>query len=167
MLGEKNFVQVWIPSVFAQAQRVQHSLWEAILRKNRLWFGSSEAILKALFHQPESIIFKLFFFINFIFDFGVLAQTCLKPCLNGVLKFHFFFLNLSSKFPAGVRIRKLKYPYMDICDPYTGKKTTLHYKDFWQVKFKITKYFTKMSNRCQNGPIRMQNWNYSECFFFF
>ena len=27
-----------------------------------------------------------------------------------------YFLNLSSKFPAGVRVRTSKYPYMDICD---------------------------------------------------
>ena len=62
---------------------------------------SSEAILKALFDASESIRFKPFF-INFNFDFKVLAQKCLKPCVNGVLEFKFFFLNLSSKFVAGV-----------------------------------------------------------------
>ena len=52
-------------------------------------------------------------FINFDLDFGVFAQKCLKPCVNGVLKFKFFFLNLSS-FLAGVRVRTSKYIYMDI-----------------------------------------------------
>ena len=56
-----------------------------------------------------------FFFINFNFDFGVLTQKCLKPCENGVLKFQFFFLNLSSKVLAGVGVRTSKYLYMDIC----------------------------------------------------
>ena len=55
------------------------------------------------------------FFMNFTFDFGVLAQKCLKPCVNGILKFQFFFLNLSSKVLAGVIVRTSKYPYMDIC----------------------------------------------------
>ena len=54
------------------------------------------------------------FFINFNFEFRVLAQKCRKPCVNGVLKFQFFFLNLSSKVLAGVGVRTLKYPYMDI-----------------------------------------------------
>ena len=58
---------------------------------------------------------KHFFFINFYFDFGFLVQKCLKPFVNGVLKFQFFFLNLSSKIPAGVRVRLSKYPYVDIC----------------------------------------------------
>ena len=53
--------------------------------------------------------------IDFDFDFGVLAQKGLKPCINGVLKFQFFFLNLSSKVLAGVIVRTSKYPYMDIC----------------------------------------------------
>ena len=75
---------------------------------------SSEAILKALFDESESILFQPFF-INFNFDFGILARKCLKPCVNGVLKFQFFFLNLSSKVLAGVRVRTSKYPYMDIC----------------------------------------------------
>ena len=59
------------------------------------------------------------FFINFNFDFGVLAQKCLKPCVNGVLKFQFFFLKLCSKVLAGVGVRTSKYPYMDICDGVT------------------------------------------------
>ena len=71
--------------------------------------------LKALFDESERILFKVFF-INFNFDFGVLAQKCHKPCVNGVLKFQFFFLNISSKVLAGVGVRTSKYPYMDICD---------------------------------------------------
>ena len=67
-----------------------------ILFSNIFW-GSSEAILKAIFDESESLIFELFF-INFNFDFGVLAQKSLKPCVNGILKLQFFFLNLSSKF---------------------------------------------------------------------
>ena len=67
-------------------------------------------MLKALLHQSESIIFKPLF-IKCILDFGVLDQKFPKPCVNGVLKFQFFFLNLSSKFPADVRVRKSKYPY--------------------------------------------------------
>ena len=50
--------------------------------------------------------------------FGVLAQKYLKSCVNGVLKFQFFFLNLSSKVLAGVIVRTSKYPYMDICDDH-------------------------------------------------
>ena len=34
---------------------------------------------------------------------------------QGILKFQFFFLNLSNEFPAGDRVRTSKYPYMDIC----------------------------------------------------
>ena len=68
----------------------------------------------ALFDESESILCKQFFF-NFNFDLGVLAQKCLKLCANGVLKIQFFFLNLSSKVLAGVRVRMSKYPYMDIC----------------------------------------------------
>ena len=51
-----------------------------------------------------------FFLINFNFDFGFLAKKYLKPCLNGISKFQFFFLHLSSKFPAGVRTSQ--YPYI-------------------------------------------------------
>ena len=47
---------------------------------------------------------------------GPPGQKFLKPCVNGVLKFQFFFLHLSSKVLAGVGVRTLKYPYMDICD---------------------------------------------------
>ena len=54
----------------------------------------------------------------FNFDFKVLAQKCLKPCVMSVLKLQFVFLNPSSKIPAGVRERTSKYPYMDICDCY-------------------------------------------------
>ena len=52
--------------------------------------------------------------MNFNLDFRSLAQKCLKPFVNAVLKFQFFFLNLFSKFPAGVRVRTSKYPYMDM-----------------------------------------------------
>ena len=85
-----------------------------VLFSNIFW-GSSEAILKALFDKSSRILFELFF-INLNFDLGVLAQKCLKPCVKGVLKFNFFFLNLSSKVLAGVIVRTSKYPYMDICD---------------------------------------------------
>ena len=54
--------------------------------------------------------------MNFNLDFGFLAQKCLKPFVNGVLKFQFFFLNISSKVLAGVIVRTSKYPYMDICE---------------------------------------------------
>ena len=50
------------------------------------------------------------FCLNFNFDFGFLAQKFLKPCVNDILKFQFVFLNLSSKFPAGVRVRTSEYP---------------------------------------------------------
>ena len=78
------------------------------------FWGSSEAIFKALFDESESILFKQFF-INFNLDFGVLAHKCLKPWVNDILKFQFFFLNLSSKVLAGVGVRMSKYPYMAIC----------------------------------------------------
>ena len=39
-----------------------------------------------------------------------MSQTMCKLCL----KFKFFFLNLTSKFPASVRVRTSKYPYMDM-----------------------------------------------------
>ena len=46
--------------------------------------------------------------------------------VNGVLKFHFFFLNLSSKFPARVRVRMSKYPYVDVSEMLENVlKTTL------------------------------------------
>ena len=66
------------------------------------------------------------YYLNFTFDFGVLAQKCFKLCVNGVLKFQFFFLNLSSKVLAGVGVRTSKYPYMDICGvhflkPWVGR----------------------------------------------
>ena len=76
------------------------------------FWGSSEAILQALFDESESILLKQFF-KNFNFDFGVLAQNCRKPCVNGVLKFQFFFLNLYNKVLAGVGVRTSKYPNMD------------------------------------------------------
>ena len=67
-------------------------------------------------HYSESILFKLFFFFYFNFDCGVLAQKCPKPCVKcKVLKFQFFFINLSSKVLADVGVRTSKYPYMDIC----------------------------------------------------
>ena len=80
------------------------------------FIGSSKAILQALFDESESILFKQFF-INLSFDFRVSAQKCRKPCVNGVLKIQFFFLNLSSKVLAGVGVRTSKYTYMDICVP--------------------------------------------------
>ena len=55
------------------------------------------------------------FFMNLNFDFRFLAQKCLKPSVNGVLKFQFFFLSLSSKVLACVGVRTSEYPYMDIC----------------------------------------------------
>ena len=51
--------------------------------------------------------------MNFNFDFRIFAQKILKPCANDVLKFKFFFLNLSSKVSAGVRVRMSKFPYMN------------------------------------------------------
>ena len=66
-----------------------------VVFSNISW-GSSEAILKALFHESKSIKFKLFF-ININSDFRFLAQKCLKPCVNDVLRCQLFFLNRSSK----------------------------------------------------------------------
>ena len=68
----------------------------------------------ALFDESESILF-LTVFINLNFNFLVKAQKCLRPCVNGVLKFQFFSPNLSSKVLAGVLVITSKYPYMDIC----------------------------------------------------
>ena len=46
----------------------------------------------------------------------VFGQALMDSCgVNGVLKFQFFFLNLSRKVLAGVGVRTSKYPYMDIC----------------------------------------------------
>ena len=62
------------------------------------------------------------------FDFGFLAQNCLKPCVIGILKLQFLFLNLSSKFPSDVRVRTSQYPYMDICDDMTAMlRRKLHF----------------------------------------
>ena len=36
--------------------------------------------------------------MNLILDFGILAQKYLKPCVNGVLKFQFFFLQKRPNF---------------------------------------------------------------------
>ena len=84
-----------------------------VLFSNIFW-GSSKAILEEFFDKSESLLFKPIF-MNFNFDFWVLAQKCLKPCAKGVFKFQSFFLNLSSKVLAGVWERTSKYPYMDIC----------------------------------------------------
>ena len=73
------------------------------------FLGFSEAILKPLFQESETILFKQFL-INFYFNFWVYAPECLKTCVNCVF-FQLFFLNLSSKVPAGVRVRTSKYPY--------------------------------------------------------
>ena len=83
---------------------------------SNIFFWVVRGHFKGTFDEFESILFEQFF-KNFNFDFGVLAQKCLKPCVNGVLKFQFFFLNLSSIVLAGVGVRTSKYPYMDICDP--------------------------------------------------
>ena len=42
-----------------------------------IFLGSSEAILKTFFDESESILFKPVF-INFSFDFGVLAKSVLN-----------------------------------------------------------------------------------------
>ena len=68
---------------------------------------------------------------SILFNNFFLAQKCPKTCVNCVLKFQLFSLNLSSKVPAGVRLRTLKYPYMDICGlivmifPRSGGKRSL------------------------------------------
>ena len=77
------------------------------------------------------------FFIIFNFDLRVLAQKCLKPCVNGVLKFQFFFLNLSSKVLAGVGVRTSKYPYMDTCGFVFHKRI---YNFFESESFNTLKY---------------------------
>ena len=64
-----------------------------------------------------------FFLYQIFYFFVVLAQKCLKPCGNGVLKFQFFFFNLSSKVLASVGVRTSKYPYMDICALLKQKTT--------------------------------------------
>ena len=82
----------------------------------------SNISLKHLGHWVNLLLCGIFSFSLFshncslfAIDFGVLAQKCLKLCANGVLKFQFFFLNLSSKVLAGVTVRTSKYPYMNIC----------------------------------------------------
>ena len=44
------------------------------------------------------------FFYSCLFYSGVKAPECLKTCVNCVFKFQLFFLNISSKVPAGVNI---------------------------------------------------------------
>ena len=61
------------------------------------------------------VIYVNCFLMKFNFYKRDYAQKCLKACVNCVLKFQVFFLNLSSKFPGSVRVRTSKYPYMDIC----------------------------------------------------
>ena len=87
------------------------------------------------------------FLIKFNFDFGVLAQKCLRTWVNGVLKFQFFFLNLSSKVLAGVGVRTSKYPYMDICALFLSKTHTK------SRKFNVWPNFTcdKGSLECNIG----------------
>ena len=58
----------------------------------------------------------LFAFINFDSDFYIEVQKRPKTCVNCVLKFQFFLLNLSSEVLAGVRVNKSKYPYKNICE---------------------------------------------------
>ena len=81
------------------------------------------------------------FFLNFNFDFGVLAQKCPNRYVKDVFKFLFLFLNLSSKVLAGVIVRTSKYPYMDICALATQcllkrlVKFWEHQKKFWDTNF--------------------------------
>ena len=82
------------------------------------------------------------FFINFNSDFWVLAQKCLEPCLNGVLKFQFFFLNLSSKVLAGVIVRTTKYPNMDICEG--GIYNTYQWFFFLNVFFSCKEFYINL-----------------------
>ena len=44
--------------------------------------------------------------------------------VNCVFNFLLFFLNLSNKFPAGVRVRTIKYLYIDIGEVLTYLVTT-------------------------------------------
>ena len=79
-----------------------------------------------------------FFFINFNFNFKVLAQKCLQPCVNCVLKFQIFFLNLSSKVLAGVGVRTSNFPYMDICEDLRVQLMCL----VWLIKSWQTTFLT-------------------------
>ena len=100
---------------------------------SNIFFWVFRGYLKGTFSGIwEHNIFFVVVVINFIFDFWL--KKLLKPCVNGVLKFQFFFLNLSSKFPDGVRVRTSKYPYMDIC-----ALPTLH-----SIKF----YLCPLSSSC-------------------
>ena len=74
------------------------------------------------------------FFIHFNFDFRVLPPKCLNSCVNGVLKFKFFFLNLSSKVLAGVIEGTSKYPYMDICDSVCAGKVAPSLMSLWRMQ---------------------------------
>ena len=78
----------------------------------QFFFGFLEAILKQLFQESETILFKHFLLLNKKKLGGMVeALECLRICVICVFKFQLFFLNLFSKVLAGIRVRTLTYPY--------------------------------------------------------
>ena len=73
----------------------------------------------------------------------VLAKECLKPCVKGVLKFQFFNLNLSSKFPASVRVKMSKYPYMDMCE---NSINCIFFQSYQYYYFKLPRLLLNTKN---------------------
>ena len=98
------------------------------------FWGSSKAILKAHFHESESTIFKPFFYKPW-FWFWVFSSKCLKQCVNGVLKFQFFFLNLPSKIFSWCQSKNVKTSLLGhLCpiSPFSVQKGGKnHPKNFW------------------------------------
>ena len=68
-----------------------------------------------------------FYKLKFCIFYSRLENVSILYC---ILKLQLYFLNLSSKVPAGVIVRTSKYPYMEICD-IVGQGI---------VQYKITQY---------------------------
>ena len=71
------------------------------------FFEGVPRLIKRLFHESESLI------CNCLFRF--LAQKCSRAFVKFVFKFQLFFLNFSSKFLAGVRVRTSNILYGRLC----------------------------------------------------
>ena len=63
----------------------------------------------------------------------------------------FFSLNLSCKFPAGVRVSMSKYPYMDICD----RADLLEVKKFAQANFMTEILRRGIGFKCHKKLVRV------------
>ena len=102
----------WIVRASETAKEFGHLLVFGTFSNNVL--GSSKAIRKAFSWIWEHIKLTVLFLLYLL-----LLVLCSKisQCMCILhLKLQLFILDLSSKVPAGVIVRRLKYPYMEICE---------------------------------------------------